>query len=391
MSLSKTFIAALGSLTTNKMRSFLTMLGIIIGVAAVIILVSLMGGLTTKITDTFSEFGTNTITVTVKDRGGSRKLPVKDMYDFVDKNSDILSGVTPKVTISGTVKSGTENITTSVTGVSEQDYDIAKLSLKSGRFLQYIDMANIKKVCVIGTYIEKDLFGTESAMGKTIKINGYPYQVVGVLTEEAGSEQGSSDEVIYIPYTTATKLAGTTSISSYTVSMVDEDQSEMVVTKLKAFLDEKLGDSDYYSVMAMQEILDEINSTMGILQSVLVCIAGISLLVGGIGIMNIMLVSVTERTREIGIRKSLGAKKKFIMRQFIMEASTVSGIGGVLGIALGIGLSLLGGKLLGLTVVPSTTAIIVSFCVSVGIGIMFGFLPANKAAKLNPIDALRYD
>jgi len=391
MSLSKTFLAALGSLTTNKMRSFLTMLGIIIGVAAVIILVSLMGGLTTKITDTFSEFGTNTITVTVKDRGGSRKLPVKDMYDFVDKNSDILSGVTPKVTISGTVKSGTENITTAITGVSEQDYDIAKLSLKSGRFLQYIDMANIKKVCVIGTYIEKDLFGMGSAMGKTIKINGYPYQVVGVLTEEAGSEQGSSDEVIYIPYTTATKLAGTTSISSYTVSMVDEDQSAMVVTKLKAFLDKKLGDSDYYSVMAMQEILDEINSTMGILQSVLVCIAGISLLVGGIGIMNIMLVSVTERTREIGIRKSLGAKKKFIMRQFIMEAGTVSGIGGVLGIALGIGISLLGGKLLGLTVVPSTTAITVSFCVSVSIGIIFGFLPANKAAKLNPIDALRFD
>ncbi len=392
MSLAKTFAMALSSLKSNKMRSFLTMLGIIIGVAAVIILVSLMNGLTQEISDTFAEFGTDTITVTVTDRGGSRTLPVEDMYGYVDLNSDTLKAMTPKVTLGAQIKNGTENITSSVSGVSEAQESIGKLNVTQGRFLQYLDMKAQHKVCVVGTYISRTLFPEEtSVIGKTMKINGESYTIVGVLEEKEDGEQGSSDEVIYIPYTSAMKLSKTTKVSSYTLQMADEDQADLVTSKLKTFLNKKLGDSDYYSVISMKSILDSFNTMMNTMQTVLICIAGISLLVGGIGIMNIMLVSVTERTREIGIRKSLGAKRKAIMSQFVMEAGAVSGLGGILGIILGSIASLVGGRLLDLSVHPSVQAILVAFGVSVGIGLIFGFLPANKAAKLNPIDALRYD
>lgn len=392
MNLARTFALALSSLKSNKMRSFLTMLGIIIGVAAVIILVSLMNGLTQQVTDTFSDFGTDTITVTVTDRGGSRTLPVKDMYDYVDQNSDSLSAMTPKVTVSAQVKNGTENTNTSVTGVSEAQKDIGDLKITEGRFLQYIDVEAYHKVCVVGTYISKTLFTDGgSVVGKTIRINGEPYTIIGVLEEKAEGEQGSTDDVIYIPYTSALKLSKTTKVSSYTLKMSDENQADIVTSKLKAFLDQKLGDSDYYNVIAMKAILDSFNTMMNTMQMVLICIAGISLLVGGIGIMNIMLVSVTERTREIGIRKSLGAKRRAIMGQFVIEAGSVSGLGGIVGIVMGSIVSIAAGKLLNMSVYPSVEAIIVSFCVSVGIGLIFGFLPANKAAKLNPIDALRYD
>ncbi|MEG2584347.1 MAG: FtsX-like permease family protein, partial [Oscillospiraceae bacterium] len=233
--------------------------------------------------------------------------------------------------------------------------------------------------------------GNFSAIGEFIKIDGESYKVVGVVEEKDDSTSGGVDEAIYIPYTNATKMLGTNKINSYVVNASNEDSVDTATATIKTALQNIVGDSDYYTVSSMKQMLDSMNTMTGTMQTMLVCIAGISLLVGGIGIMNIMLVSVTERTREIGIRKSLGAKRKDIMWQFVIEAGTVSGVGGLIGIALGSSLSNLAGRLLDLNVIPSVGAILTAFGVSVGIGIVFGFLPARNAARLNPIEALRYD
>lgn len=211
------------------------------------------------------------------------------------------------------------------------------------------------------------------------------------MEEKADSSEGSSDQCVYIPYTKAAKMSRNSIIGSYVVSMKDANKMDISKKVLENKLTEILGSSDYYTLIATQEILNEMNKIMDTLKGSLVLIAGISLLVGGIGIMNIMLVSVTERTKEIGIRKSLGAKKKNIMQQFVIEAGTVSGIGGIIGIIVGGVVAFALGKLLDITVIPSVSATIIAFSVSVGIGIIFGFLPAKNAANLNPIDALRFE
>lgn len=392
MTIFKSFKLALFSLVNNKMRSFLTMLGIIIGVAAVIILISVVDGMTGEMTSQFETFGTTALTVTVTDRSGQKKVEAEQLYEFVEENSEWFTGVSPNVTVMGSIRTtGSDSITTSMTGVSEQYAELKKLNVTDGRFLGYGEVAYKSNVCVIGTYIKQEVFGNEDAVGKTIKINGYTFTVVGVLEEKSDSSETSEDNCVYIPYTTAQSLAQSKTIGSYTVGAANEESVTASSEKLEAFLLECLGDDDYFTVTSLEEILDTINDIIGKMKLMLVAIAGISLLVGGIGIMNIMLVSVTERTREIGIRKSLGAKKKDIMSQFVIEAGTVSGIGGVLGIVVGAIASYAVGRLLGITAIPSLSTIGISVGISVGIGILFGFLPANNAAKLNPIDALRYD
>lgn len=393
MNFSKTVGLAFSSILSNKLRSFLTMLGIIIGVAAVIILVSIMDGITGQVSDAFESFGMNNITVSITSRGSTRYVEPDDLYELIDSHPDLYSYCSPKVTTSANIKSSDSSNSSysSVTGVDETYDEIDALATKQGRFLQYIDIDKMLKVCVIGTYYEQEYFDKNSAVGKTLKINGEPYEVVGVLEEQADSTEGSSDQCVYIPYTNAAKMSWNRSIGTYTVSMKDANKIDIAKATLKNKLTEILGSSDYYSLIATQEILDQMNSIMDTLKGALVLIAGISLLVGGIGIMNIMLVSVTERTKEIGIRKSLGAKKKHIMQQFVIEAGTVSGIGGVIGILLGGVMAYFVGTLLDITVIPSITAIAVAFSVSVGIGIIFGFLPAKNAANLNPIDALRFE
>lgn len=392
MSLKKSFALALSNIFYDKMRSFLTMLGIIIGVAAVIILISLMNGMTNMMTESFTELGITSITVNTTNRGGTRTIDEDEIYAFRDEHPDLIDGVSPTSTLSSaTVKVGENSITTNATGVSEEYAEMKQLELMSGRFLQYQEVVSHKKVCVIGSYIQKEFFGFSSALGETIKINGDSYRVVGVLKEEDGSESGGSDEVIYIPYTTAVRISKSGTITSYTLTATSQENVTPATNALEAMLLEKLGDSDYFTVSDMLTFLDTATDMINTMKILLVCIAGISLLVGGIGIMNIMLVSVTERTREIGIRKSLGAKGRDIMSQFVIEAATVSGVGGVLGIILGSILAVIFGNLLGLTAIPSAGAIILSFSVSVGIGILFGYLPAKNAARLNPIDALRHD
>lgn len=396
MKIRKSFGLAIGSILSNKMRSLLTMLGIIIGVAAVIILVSIMDGVTGQVTDVFESMGTNNIMVNIVPRGGNRIVEADDMYELKEKHSDIMEYISPSVSVSRcSVKSRSSTdalSSTSVTGVSE-DYDqIGSLEIQSGRFLQYNDVDNMRKVAVIGTYVANELYGgANQSIGQTIKLNGQPYTVVGVLEEKADSNEGGSDDCVYIPYTNATKMSWSSIITSYTVSAKSEDTVNDCVLLIKDALYSILQNSDFYTVTAMLEVLDEVSSITGTMKMALVCIAGISLLVGGIGIMNIMLVSVSERTKEIGIRKSLGAKKKNIMQQFVIEAATVSGIGGIIGIILGAIVSIAAGKLLQITVTPSFNAVALAFGVSVAIGILFGYLPANKAAKLNPIDALRFE
>ena len=394
MGIKNSFKMAFSSIWAKKLRSFLTMLGIIIGVASVIILVSIMSGVTGQVTETFDSIGATSITVSAMGRGDTRKIAPEDLYTVVDENPDLFSGMSPKVTVSGyNIRStnSSDSISATVNGVSEDYVNIAVMTVEQGRFLQYIDIAKLQKVCVIGTYVEQELFGRGQALGKTLKINGNPLTVIGVLEETAESAKNSADAIIYLPYTVASRMNGTTVISSYTVAALNESVIDSAVTALEKHLGGLLGDDNSFTVVAMKEILNQMEEIMGILSAALVAIAGISLLVGGIGIMNIMLVTVTERTREIGIRKALGAKNRLILTQFVIEAATVSGLGGLLGIGTGVGVAYLVGNLLDMPVSPTLNAIALSFGVSVSIGILFGFLPAKKASALNPIDALRYE
>lgn len=383
---------ALNSIMSSKMRSFLTMLGIIIGISAVIILVSLMDGLTGQVTDMFADLGTTAIQAAIQARSVTRRVDPDDAYKFIEENSASIAAVSPSVPVAGTIKKDTTNDSGSASGVSESYKDIMNLKIEQGRFIQYTDVVNLGKVCVIGTYQEEHYFGKGEALGGKLKINGLPFTVIGVLEESEDSVSGSGDDIIYIPYSTAMKINKTNLVSSYTFAAVNEDTVDEAAARIRAFLLKEIGDDDYYTVISMKEMLEYMSTILGSMQTVLVAIAGISLLVGGIGIMNIMLVSVTERTREIGIRKSLGAKHKDIMMQFVIEAGTVSCIGGVIGIIFGALVAVAAGELLlDAAITPSLTSIIVAFSVSVAIGVGFGYLPAKKAAQLNPIDALRYD
>ncbi len=391
MSIKQSFILALKSLASSKMRSFLTMLGIIIGVASVIILVSLVNGFSNSMLETFESSGINLVNVNIMGRGSSRTVNPDDMYALVEENSEIMTAVSPMVTANVTIKVDTENDTTSVTGVNEYYADMKSIDMQSGRFLEYIDVERRQKVCVIGTYVAQTYFGTNNCVGQTLKINGNDYKVIGVTEETADSEEGSADDVIYIPYSCASLLSWQRSIGSYIVAAESKDSVTQVKKAIENYLYKIFNNSDLYMVSSVADMIDQVNELSGQLTAILVGIAGISLLVGGIGIMNIMLVSVTERTREIGIRKSLGARPWDIMSQFVVEAATTSSMGGFLGIALGCVASIFAGRLMDITATPSIGAIIVAFSVSVAIGMIFGYFPAKKAAKLNPIDALRYD
>ena len=396
MSILESLELALKNIVSSKTRTLLTMLGIIIGVAAVIVIVGLGNGLEQYVTDSFSDMGTNTLTVSVMSRGSTRTLSVDEMYEIVDENSQYLDLCSPTMTMPGYVKIGSETITsTSVQGVSEDYFAISGDTVASGRGLQYSDMATRGKVCVIGAYLNLAYYGG-NAVGQTLRVGGQSLTIVGVL-EQSGEdlEEGGSDDCLYLPYTTASRIAG--DVSSYVITMQSEDYIDESVAVLESALYWVFASDSYYTVTSMAEMLETMTSMIDILVGVLAGIAAISLVVGGIGIMNIMLVSVTECTREIGIRKSLGAKERYIMEQFVIEAACTSALGGIIGILLGDGLSVLASKVVTrlmeetLTVAPTLSAVALAFGISVGIGILFGYLPAKKAAGLNPIDALHYD
>ena len=419
MNLTQYFKLAINSLRTSKMRAFLTMLGIIIGVAAVIVIISLGNGLKMLVEQQVERLGTNLIQTYVFGRGDgtTMELDPQQLYDLVDQHPDVLSGVSPSIALSGQkVRVGRDTYDrTNITGVSEVFYRPARREtlngerLARGRFLSYIDVDRAQNVCVIGAYLAQNAFQGDP-LGQELSLAGEPYTVIGVLEGTTDNPiKGGEDDLIYISYNSALRVLGSRSVNFYLFTATSRDTAAQAKDVIDGFLDDFYqtdtmdpDEGSAYYTFTMIEQVAQINAMMGVAMAVLVSIAAISLLVGGIGIMNIMLVSVTERTREIGIRKSLGAKRRDIRWQFLIEAGTTSAAGGLLGIALGclvaqgIG-ALLGGMLTqemgGATfnAAPTPTAVLVSFGVSVGIGMLFGYLPANKAAKLNPIDALRYD
>ena len=396
MSILETFGLALKNIASSKTRSLLTMLGIIIGVAAVIVIVGLGNGLEKYMTDSLSGLGTDTLTVSVMSRGSTRSLSPDDMYEIVEENSQYLALCSPTVSMPGMVKIGSDTLSsTSVQGVSEDYLTMAGASVASGRGLLYSDMATRAKVCVIGAYLNLAYYGG-SAVGQTLRVYGQSYTIVGVLAQQDDTlEEGGSDDCLYLPYTTASRVAG--EVSSYTITVVDEGAINESVDALESALYAVFASDSYYTVTSMAEMAETMTSMINILVAVLAGIAAISLVVGGIGIMNIMLVSVTERTREIGIRKSLGAKERYIMQQFVIEAASTSALGGVIGILMGYLLSTAASQVVTrlmeetLAVSPTLGAVAIAFGISVGIGVLFGYLPAKKAARLNPIDALHYD
>ena len=271
-------------------------------------------------------------------------------------------------------------------------------NLAQGRGLCYMDVKDRKRVCVIGSYVAETYFSGD-ALGGSIRIGGTPYTVVGVLEQKASgtAEEGGSDDLILVPYSTAARQSFTGTIGSYSITVENEEAVSRAKTILENALYEVFESEDYYAVSSMSDLLDTLNSMINVVVTVLTIIAAISLLVGGIGIMNIMLVSVTERTREIGVRKALGAKERYIMQQFVIEAAATSAIGGLLGIAAGYGMCSVATKLVAamlqaeLVITPSASAVTLAVGVSAAIGVLFGYLPAKKAARLNPIDALRYE
>ena len=409
MNFGQSFRLALKSLMTSKMRALLTMLGIIIGVGAVIVITSLGNGMQNMMNEQFEKLGANLVQVQLFMYGGdSRSVDPDDMYELVDKYPQYISGVTPYVSAQLAVRQGSEGFErTSIYGVgetflNERGATMSGQNLGKGRFISYIDAARYQNVCVIGAYLEEEAFQGD-ALGKQLSIGGEHFTVIGVLEKNSDMSEGSGDDIIYLPYTTALRLSGSADASMYMFTSTSKDTAATAKGIIENRLYKTFQSSDYYFVMTSAEMMDAMNAMMGTMMAVLVAIAAISLLVGGIGIMNIMLVSVTERTREIGIRKSLGAKRKDIRGQFIIEAGTTSAIGGVLGILVGIGLASLAGSLIGgmmtssmgggstFSAVPNLSSVAVAFGVSVGIGILFGYLPAKKAAALNPIDALRYE
>ncbi len=388
----QSFKLALKSIRSNKMRSFLTMLGIIIGVASVIILVSLVNAYMSYMTESFASLGTNQINVNVVNLS-SRSVSVDEMYEFYEGKEDIFDNMTPIVNVNTVVKHGNDSMSsTSVTGVSEEYLDIKDYDLIQGRNIQYSDIVSRQKVCVVGYYVATELYSSpEKAIDQTVKIGGYAYRITGIAErqDEDDLEDGGTDDFVWIPYSCAVKMSRNANISNYIFTIRSLDTASRATDQIEEFLQEIFKNEDLYNVTAMSEMLDSLNSMIAMVSAGLGGIAGISLLVAGVGVMNIMLVSVTERTREIGIRKALGARKGVILQQFVIEAAVQSAMGGIIGIGLGSVATTAVGAAAGLEATPTPSAVIVSFSVSVAIGLFFGYAPARRAAALNPIDALR--
>lgn len=405
MGITESFSLALKNIWSSKMRSFLTMLGIIIGVSAVIAIAGMSNGMKGFVKDIFSSIGSNMMQVYIYDNGsGTKSVDTEEIYDIVDKHSDLLAGASPLITIAGTLKYGTDSSKlTSIQGVSEDYFDMEMLELVEGRKLSYMDVKDRKQVCMLGAYPSVEWFDS-SPIGKEVNINGCFFTVIGVIkasSDDRPTERGNDNRII-IPYSAAAAISGSRLVSQFCVTThTDANPAqaraaiEMELRKILGEPDEDFG--DYFYVMSMSEMLGQMDSMISMISMVLTIIAAISLVVGGIGIMNIMLVSVSERTREIGIRKALGAKERYIMQQFVIEAAVTSGLGGIIGILLGFLMSAGATAVVSqsiqqdFVVTPAMQSVILAFGISVFIGILFGYLPAKKAARLNPIDALRYE
>lgn len=400
----ESFLMAWASLIANKMRSILTMLGIIIGVAAVIALVSIGNGVKQDIQNSISSLGSNLLMVMpgaprtpgVRPSAGSMKsLKVSD-YEAISK-LDGVKAASPMTSGSYVVIYQNKNWTTSVSGVSYNYLDVNNWSMKSGRFLSEKNVQNRERVAVVGKTVVKNLFGDEDPVGAEIRVKNIPFRIIGVLNSKGSGAMGNDqDDMVVIPYTTAMeRVEGVDYLRMIYVVGKDENGIDRLQSDIENLLRVRHGikdtNLDDFNIQNMNSIMETMEETTGTLTLFLGAVAAISLVVGGIGIMNIMLVSVTERTREIGVRKALGATYSVIVTQFLIEAVVISLMGGIIGIILGIGSSKLIGMASGMSTVISVPTIVMSFAFSMAIGLIFGIYPARKAAKLNPIDALHYE
>jgi len=381
---------AMSAILANKMRSFLTMLGIIIGVLSVTVLVAIGQGSTSDITSRITSLGTNLITV----RNNARRIVQLDLDDIESlRGVGGVNQVAPLISSSLTCKAGINTYDTTVYGTTEGYNSIRNYTLSSGRFITASDVENRSSVCVIGVEVADELFAQRDVINETVRIDGRAYTVVGLFTEMGDSEGTSLDSMVFIPFTIAQRTFRNTTISTFYASADSDSDADIdrAVETLEAFMYEKTQDEDYYTVTSQSQLLETMSEVANTLSLLLAGIAGISLLVGGIGIMNIMLVSVSERTREIGIRKAIGAQKMDIMLQFLIEAVSISLMGGLIGLGLGYFVVNVVAPAINVTMVMSSGVALLSVVFSVLVGVIFGSYPANMAASLLPIEALRYE
>jgi putative ABC transport system permease protein len=380
---------ALKSISGNKMRSFLTILGVVIGVVAIVVLVAIAQGANASVVSRIESMGTNLISVNIRARW-QNPITLDDLRDLSQVSG--IAYVAPTVNVSGTVKAG---VTTyddgTIQGTTPGYEEIRNYDVQSGRFLRDPDIDNRSFVAVLGTEAATEMFGTESVVGENFSLNGYTFTVVGVLKEMGSTIAGSGDNLILIPFTLAERLFSQRGISNFYVSAASSQEVSAAQEAVTNYLKTVFSTSSQYSVYNQTEMLSTLNETTATLTLMLGGIAAISLLVGGIGIMNIMLVSVSERTREIGIRKAIGAARGNILTQFLIEALVVSLMGGLLGLAIATAACYFLAPILSMTLTISPMVSMIAIGFSVFIGVVFGLYPANKASKLRPIEALRYE
>ena len=400
------FKIALRALANNRLRAFLTMLGIIIGVASVIAMLAIGQGSKKSIQQQISEMGSNMIMIHpgAEMRGGVRQDPSAmqtlklENYEKLSEECTYLSGISPNVSSSGQLVAGANNYPSSVSGVSMDYLTIRQLTVEQGEMFTENDIRTAAKVCVIGKTIVDNLFPDGSdPIGKVIRCNQIPFRVIGVLKSKGYNSMGlDQDDVVLAPYSTVMKrLLAQTYLSGIFASALTEDMTDEAVDEITTILrrEHKLKetDDDDFTIRTQQELSSMLNTTTDLMTTLLACIAGISLVVGGIGIMNIMYVSVTERTREIGLRMSVGARGVDILSQFLIEAILISITGGLIGVIIGCGASFMIKTIAHWPVFIQPWSVLLSFLVCTVTGVFFGWYPAKKAADLDPIDALRYE
>lgn len=400
----ESFLMAWASLIANKLRSLLTMLGIIIGVAAVIALVSIGNGVKQDIENSISSLGSNLLVVLPgaprtpgarSSQGSMKSLKISD-YEAIAKLEGV-KAASPMTNGSYVVIYQNKNWTTSVAGVNANFQDVNNWTMTSGRFFSDKNVQNRERVAVVGQTVVKNLFADEDPVGKEIRVKNIPFRVIGVLKSKGNGTMGNDqDDTVLIPYTTSMeRVEGIDYLRRVYVVTKDDGGIDRLQADIENLLrvrhNIKDTNLDDFNIQNMKSIMETVAQTTGTFTLFLGAVAAISLVVGGIGIMNIMLVSVTERTREIGVRKALGATYSVIVTQFLIEAVVISLMGGFIGIAFGIGASKVIGMVSGMSTIVSVPTIIMSFAFSMAIGLIFGIYPARKAAKLNPIDALHYE
>ena len=397
-------LIAIKEIRRNILRSILTILGIVIGVASVIAMVMIGDGTTANVTANIEKLGSNMLNVRVgqekrgapRDDNSAKPFKIEDITAIKNEVSN-LKGVTAENSSMANVVFGNKSNSSLIVGTTSDYFIIKDWEVEQGRIFEEGELSSGKSVCILGTTVVKNLFGDENPIGATIRIKNFPCSVIGVLASKGASSFGrDQDEVVITPLKMyQRKIQGNLDVSSIIVSVMEEkyieDAKEQIISLMQDRRAVKVGESDNFHIRDMKDILNTMTSTTKMLTYLLGSIAAISLLVGGIGIMNIMLVSVTERTREIGIRLAIGAMQSEVLLQFLIEAIVLSTLGGIIGIFLGLGVGYMVVGIFDLPYIINTQIILISFIFSTLIGVVFGYFPARKAARLNPIDALRYE